>query len=129
MDRKDGTEVFIGPLLFKFAGSVVGVKLPVRLSNTHIQLTCSNSIEIINRTTGTLDSSSQPMFLFALIYQTCYGSASRVIDTGNTTGTNSYKGIVGCYGTGRGTKCSYTTKRNRCHQRHFSFHNFPPLFC
>ncbi len=117
-------QALVGTLVFKFAATVVGMVLPVRLGHTHIQLAGGDGVEVVDGTAGTFDRAANPMGFAGFVDQTADSPAGGIIDTGHAAGPDGNKGLPGLNRLSRGTHHERKTKQ-QCNCKNDSlFHLF-----
>lgn len=71
-----------------FAGAVIGVILPVRLGDAHVELAGADGVDVVDGTAGGLHRAAHAVFFAALVDETADGAARGVIDTGDAAGAD-----------------------------------------
>src|SRR5690606_33171634 len=119
MQGKDSAQVRVGPLIAKvFAGSLIGVILPVRLDDTTVQFAFAQGIEVVDGAGGTLDRTADAVIFPGLVHQATDGAAGRVINACHTAGTDGNESLLGR----RGMRC--TGKAKHAHTSHGERHEY-----
>ena len=62
--------------------------LPIRLSNTHVQLTGTNCVDVVDRTAGRFDRATHAMRLAAFVNQATDRAARRIVNASDTAGAD-----------------------------------------
>ena len=92
MDGEYGPQVLVGTGVLEFAGTVIGMVLPVGLGHAHVQFTGSDGVEVIHGTAGALHRAADAVLFSALVDQTRNGATRGIIHTGHTAGTDGDEG-------------------------------------
>ncbi len=124
VNGEDRPQVLVRPLVGKLAGAVIGVILPVRLGNAHIELAGSDGVQVVNRTTGTFNRATDAVLLAGLVDQATDGATGRIINTGHAAGTDGDKLVMAGSFTLLRNKCN--CDRNNNQQSQQLFHVMPP---
>ena len=88
VNREYRTQFWESACFCKLAGAVIRMVLPVRLSYAHVQLTRTNRVDVVNRTTGTFYRTTDSVLFTIFVYQTADCTTCRIVNTCYTTGTD-----------------------------------------
>jgi hypothetical protein len=95
VNGENGAQIFVGAGVFKFAGAVIGMILPVGLGHAHIQLAGGNGIEVVDRTAGAFHRAADAMLFASLVDQTGNGAAGGIVNAGHAAGADGHEGRLG----------------------------------
>jgi hypothetical protein len=95
VNRENGAQIFLFAFILPFSHAIDGLKLPVGLNDTKLQVSGHDGIDVKHRTAGRFNRCADTVLVFFLVHDSGNSPARRIIDTGNPAGADGDKGCLG----------------------------------
>ena len=69
MDRENSAQSFERALILELAGSMIGVVLPIRLGDAHVEFASTNRVDVVDRATRAFDSAANTVGLAVFVHE------------------------------------------------------------